>query len=77
MTATRVLWATVRPDYGPLFSILDGLSLDSERRNWKERNVLDGNISDIEVDSGQISTGVEILLTMSHNILTNAEEHIQ
>jgi hypothetical protein len=33
--------------------------------------------SDIQVDSGQISKGVEILLKMSHNTLTSAEEHIQ
>jgi len=31
----------------------------------------------IQVDSGQMSTGVEILLKMSHYTLTSAEEHIQ
>jgi hypothetical protein len=35
------------------------------------------NISDIQVDSGQMSTGVEILLKMSHKTLTCAEEDIQ
>jgi hypothetical protein len=35
------------------------------------------SISDIQVDSGQISTGVEILLKMSHKTLTGVEEHIQ
>ena len=35
------------------------------------------NISDIQADTGQMSTGVEILLKMSHNTLTSAEEHIQ
>ena len=35
------------------------------------------SISDIQVDSGQISTGVEILITMSHKSLTSAEEDIK
>jgi hypothetical protein len=65
------------PDYEPLFSILDGLRLDGERRYWIERRETEGNICDIEVDAGQMSTGVEILLTMSHNILTIGEEYIK
>ena len=56
-----------RPDYEPLFSILDGLRRDSERHYWIERKVMEKIISGIQVDSGQISTGVEILLKMSHN----------
>jgi hypothetical protein len=67
MTATCVLWVRARPDYEPLFSILDGLRHDSARRYWIERKGMDRNISDIQVDSEQMSTGVEILLTMSHN----------
>ena len=35
------------------------------------------NISDIQVDSGQMSTGVEILLKMSHKALTSSEEDIK
>lgn len=35
------------------------------------------NNCDAKADSGQISTGVEILLSMSHNTLTTAEEYIQ
>ena len=34
-------------------------------------------IDDIEEDLGQESTSVEILLTMSNNTLTIAEEYIQ
>ncbi len=63
-------------DYEPLFSILDGLRRDSERRYWIEREGMERNISDIQVDSGQISTGVEILLKMSPKTLTSAEENI-
>jgi hypothetical protein len=64
-------------DYEPLFSILDGLRLDSKRRYWIEHKVVERNLGDIQVDSGQMSPGVEILLPMSHNILTSAEEDIQ
>jgi hypothetical protein len=32
---------------------------------------------DIQVDSGQISRGVKILLTMSHNTLTTIEEYVK
>ena len=72
-----ILWVKARPDYEPLFSILDGLRLDSERRYWIEHRDTEGNISDIGVDIGQMSTGVEILLPMSHNTLTIAEEYIK
>jgi hypothetical protein len=64
-------------EYWSLFSILDGLLLDSKRRYWIERKVMERNISDMQVDYRQIRTCVEILLTMSHNILTSTEEHIQ
>ena len=68
-------------DYKPLFSILNGLRLDSERRYWIVRREADANICDIEGDTRQMSTGVEIVLqmsdkTLSCNTLTSAEEHI-
>jgi hypothetical protein len=31
----------------------------------------------IEADTGQVSTGVEIVLQMSHNVLTKNEEYVQ
>jgi len=77
MAAKGILWMKARPDYEPLFSILDGLRLDGERLLWIERRVAEGNICDIEVDTRQMSTGVEILLPMSHNTLTIAEEYVQ
>jgi hypothetical protein len=77
MSAKGIVWLKVRPDYEPLFSILDDLRLDSERRYWIEHRDTEGNISDVEVDLGHMSTGVEILLPMSHNILTIAQEHIK
>lgn len=77
MDAKYVLWVKARPDYEPLFSILDGLRLDGERRYWIEHKETEGNIRGIEVDNGQMSAGVEIQLTMSHNTLTIAEEYIQ
>lgn len=77
MAAKSVLWVKARPDYEPLFSILDGLCLDGERRYWIDHRETQENICDIEVDNGQMSAGVEIQLTMSNNILTITEEYIQ
>jgi hypothetical protein len=68
-------WVKPLPDYGPLFSILKGLRLDTNRLYWIECKEADGNICDIEVNHRQMSIGVEILLTMSHN--ASAEEYIQ
>ena len=73
----RVLWVKARPDYEPLFSILDGMRQDTDRRFWIERIGALENNCDIEADTGQSSIGVEILLQMSHNTLTSAEEYIQ
>jgi hypothetical protein len=77
MTATCLLWVRVRSDYELLFSILDGFRPDSKRRYWIDRKVMEMDNSDIQVDSGQISTGVEILLKMSHKALTSSEEDIK
>ena len=66
-----------RQDYEPLFTILYGLHLESKCRYWIERRDDKGNICDIEVDIGQMSAVVEILLPMSHNALTTAEEYIK
>jgi hypothetical protein len=71
------LWVKACPDYEPLFSILDGLRSDSDRHYWIECKVMEKNISDIQVDSGQISNGVEIMLKMSHMALTSSEEDIK
>ena len=60
-----------------MFAILHGLHLDSERRYWIERREKEGSISDMEGDTGQMSTSVEILLTVSHNTLTSVEEYVQ
>jgi hypothetical protein len=57
MTAICVLWVRACLNYEPLFSILDGFRRDSDRHYWIECNVMEKNISDIQVDSGQISTG--------------------
>ena len=77
MAAKCMLWVKACPDDEPLFSILDGLRLDSERRYWIERRETEGNICDIQVDTGQMSTDVKILLPMTHNTLTRAEEYVQ
>jgi hypothetical protein len=70
----RVLWVKARPDYEPLFSILDGLRHDADRRFWIESSVTPEDNCDLEEDTGHISTSVEIALPMSHNSLTITEE---
>ena len=60
----------------PLFSILHGLHLDTERRLWIEYRVTEEDFYDMKIDIGQVGTGVEITLQMSHNTLTRAEEYI-
>ena len=42
-----------------------------------ERLQTQENNYDIEADTGRISTGVEILLKMSHKALTSSEEDIK
>ncbi len=44
LAARCMMWVTARPDYEPLFSILDGLHLDGERRDWIEHREAEGNI---------------------------------
>ena len=77
MTVTRVLWVSVRPDYEPLFSILDGLRLDNGRRYWISEQGIEVNTCDMGEDMGYTVTEVKIALPMSHNTLTSAEEYMQ
>ena len=58
----RIRRLKARPDYEPLFSILDGLRHDADRRFWIESFVTPEDNCDIEADTGQVSTGVEIAL---------------
>ena len=56
-----------RTDYELLFSILDGMRQDAGRRFWIESFVSPEDNCDVVEDTGQVSTGVEIVLKMSHN----------
>ena len=60
-----------------LFSILDGVRLDSERRYWIERLEASEDNCDIEEDMGQMETGVKIAFPVSHNSLTRSEEYVK
>ncbi len=78
----RILWVKARPDYEPLFSILNGLRQDDDRRFWLERSEAQENHCETGADTGQSSTGIEILLqvsdkTLSRNTLTRAEEYVK
>jgi hypothetical protein len=72
LTAKSMLWVKARPDYEPLFSILDGLRLDNEKRYWIERREVEGNNCDITEDAGQMDTGVEILLQAGYDQLPSS-----
>jgi hypothetical protein len=77
MTATCVLRVRARPDYEPLFSILDGIRADTGRRYWISEQGIEVNTCDMGEDMGYTVTEVEILLTMSHKALTSSEEDIK
>ena len=70
VTIKRVLWVKARPDYEPLFSILDGMRQDAERRFWIESFVTPEDNCDVEEDIGQIATEVKIAFPMSDKIST-------
>jgi hypothetical protein len=53
-----------------------GISITLDMQFWIEQIGASEENCDKEEDTGQLSTGVEILLTMSHNTLTRAEEYI-
>jgi hypothetical protein len=44
LAARCTLWLKARLGYVPLFSILDGLRPDGERRYWIEHRETEGNI---------------------------------
>ena len=58
-------------------SILDELRQHTNPRLWIGCMEAQENNFDIQIDSGQISTGVEILLKMSHKASTSSEEDIK
>jgi hypothetical protein len=61
------VWVKVNPDYEILFRLMNRLRPDAGRRYWIREQGAEEDIGDIEEDTGQVSTGVEIVLQMSHN----------
>ena len=53
------------------------LIMGGDRRYWIARRTAEGSICEREVDTEQVSAGVEIALQMSHNTLTSVEEYVQ
>jgi len=51
--------------------------MGGDRRYWIARRTAEGSICEREVDTEQVSAGVEIALQMSHNTLTSVEEYVQ
>ena len=62
VTINRVLWVKARPNYEPLLSILNGMRHDADRRFWMVSFLAPEDNCDVEEDTGQVSTGVEIVL---------------
>ena len=54
-----------------------GCTRMGDLRYWIEPFEAQAVTRDIDACTGQMSTGVEILLTMSHNGLTKAQEYIK
>jgi hypothetical protein len=73
----RETWENImkeeRKDYEPLFSILDGLRPDTERRYSIEREGTQGSNCDVGEDIGHLGTGVKIPPEMSHNVLPSTK----
>jgi hypothetical protein len=67
MAASRLLWVKARPDYEPLFSIMDGMGQDADKRFWVGQLEASEEKYDIKDDTGQVSTSVKIALQISHN----------
>jgi hypothetical protein len=63
-------WVKARPDYEPLFSILDGMRQDADRRFWIEQMEPKEDDCDIEENTGHMCTDVEIVLPMSDKTST-------
>ena len=70
VAAKRILWVKVRPDYEPLFAILDGLHKDGDLRYWIEPFEAQADTRDIEVCTGQMGACVKTFPQMFHNALT-------
>jgi hypothetical protein len=77
MTAKCVLWVTARPDYEPLFSILDGFRVRIRHSFWMSEQSIEVNTCDIGEDMVHTVTEVKIALPMSHKTLTYTAENIQ
>ena len=66
-----------RLEYEQLFSILDGMHHDSDRRFWIETMEASENMCGIKADTGKIVTGVDIVFQMIHNALNKSKENLQ
>jgi len=72
----RIIWSKVNPDYEILFPLMYGFRPDAELRYWIRDQGAEGNIVSIGEEKEQAVTEVKIVLQMSHNTLTRAEEYM-
>ena len=69
-----VLWVKVRPDYEPLFRLLNGMKVDKENRYWLRSSQPDAVMQPNPVSRISHPTASA---SMSHNVLTTSQEHLQ
>ena len=72
-----IVWVKVNPDYEILFRLMEGLQPDAGRRYWIQEHGAEVDIGDIGEELGQMETEVKIAFSMSHNVLTGAEEYVK
>jgi hypothetical protein len=65
-----------KPDYEVLLQLLNNQHANEQRLVRIAYPEAYENTCNTEENTGQVSTGVEIVLQMSHNTLTRAEEYI-
>ena len=70
-------WEKDRPDYKPLFSLLDGLSQAAFRRFWIEQLEASEHRFDTKNAMRQANTDIKIVLQISKHTLTSTEEYTQ
>jgi hypothetical protein len=68
------LWSN---EYWSLFSILDGLLLNTKQYDWNCEHNTEVNTRDMVEDMRHTMTEVKIAFPMAHNTLTRTEEFVK
>jgi hypothetical protein len=71
VAAEKILWLKVRLDYESLFTLMEGLHCDGDRRYWIGMRVTQEDTSGVKVKYRHERTGVKTFPALSDNVLTN------